>query len=53
MNSISLASTFYIIEASPLFTIHICQSHSPRFLKICMQKDHLTIWIKWSFALVF
>nr|DAJ30882.1 MAG TPA: hypothetical protein [Caudoviricetes sp.] len=31
MNSIGLTPTFYIIEASPLFTIHICQSYSPLF----------------------
>ena len=31
MNSIGLTPTFYVIEASPLFTIHICQSYSPLF----------------------
>ena len=31
MSSIGLTPTFYIIEASPLFTIHICQSYSPLF----------------------
>nr|DAP06793.1 MAG TPA: hypothetical protein [Caudoviricetes sp.] len=39
MNSIGLTPTFYIIEAPPLFTIYISQSYSPRFLKICIQKD--------------
>nr|DAV15491.1 MAG TPA: hypothetical protein [Caudoviricetes sp.] len=38
MNSIGLAPTFYIIEASPLFTIHICQSYSPHLLKFVCKK---------------
>nr|DAP14913.1 MAG TPA: hypothetical protein [Caudoviricetes sp.] len=38
MNPISLAPTFHIIKTPSLFTIHIGQSYSPRFLKFVYKK---------------